>query len=210
MPRESEMENGRGSGWLSRTHWEGVIMKTEAAWVIDAAYANLASRAVALNLDMLKLKRLLEEKVNGKKPLKEGLYLNSVAPEHQTESLNRFHTYLKSADGPQLKVELYGFKKQAHVCPCCKNSSYRSVQKGVDVAIAMRIIRLAEKYRQVILLAGDADFLDAIRYVKEKLNTNIVIAGFRGSISADLQSYADEVVWLDDYASLLKRESKIA
>lgn len=187
-------------------------MQNETAWLIDAAYANLAARAAGWNMDMLKLKRLLEEKVNERKPIKEGHYLNSVAPDHLTDSVHRFHTYLKSAEpsGPQLRVELYGHKKQTHTCPGCNKMSYRVIQQGVDVAIAMRIVTLSEKYDQLILLAGDADFLDAIRYMKSKGRKKLVIAGFRGSVSADLQSYADEVIWLDDYAPFIRREPKAA
>ena len=186
--------------------------KNETALLIDAAYLNLSAKAAGWNMDMLKLKRLLEEKANNKGPIREGHYLNSVAPEHLTDSVHRFHTYLKSAEptGPQLRVELYGHKKMSHTCPGCKHTSYRRIQQGVDVAIAMRIIMLSEKYDQLILLAGDADFLDAVRYMKAKGTKRLVIAGFRGSVSADLQSYADEVIWLDDYAAIIRREAKAA
>ena len=34
--------------------------------------------------------------------------------------------------------------------------------------------------------------------MKEELHKEVWLAGFEGKVSADLQSYADEVIWLND------------
>lgn len=182
--------------------------KTDNAWIIDAAYLHLASRAAGLRIDMLKLKRLVEQRLSGTKQLREGYYFNSLAPDDVKVTVERFHKYLKSAEptGPQLRVELYDTKTQDHVCPNCDTKSQRRIQQGVDVAIAMRIIMVSERCDQIVLVAGDSDFLDAVKYVKSKLHKRLILAGFRGSVSTDLQSYADEVIWLNDYEGLIRRD----
>lgn len=84
----------------------------------------------------------------------------------------------------------------------------REVQAGVDVAIATKILTLACENRldAVVLLAGDGDFVDAVKYVKETLNKKVFVVGFKDSLSARLMPYAESpngVVILDDFVELV-------
>lgn len=84
----------------------------------------------------------------------------------------------------------------------------REVQAGVDVAIATKILTLACENRLdgVVLLAGDGDFVDAVKYVKETLNKKVFVVGFKDSLSARLMPYAESpngVVILDDFVELV-------
>jgi uncharacterized LabA/DUF88 family protein len=71
----------------------------------------------------------------------------------------------------------------------------------VDVGIATLMIRLATQnlYDRLVLSAGDGDFEDAISYVKSDLHKEIWISGFTNTVSADLQSYADKVIWIESF-----------
>ena len=86
-------------------------------------------------------------------------------------------------------------------CPKCATPYDRQVQKGVDVGIATLTIKLATQnlYDRLILSAGDGDFEDAISYVKSELHKEIWISGFNNTVSADLQSYADNVIWINSF-----------
>ena len=169
---------------------------SKSIWIIDGAYLFSASPG---KLDYLKLKTALEQ-LNDEE-LYESYFLNST-PDPPTDSQNRFHTWLKTAPprGPKMRVQLYQLKSVSVVCPKCNTHFDRQVQKGVDVGIATLIIKLATQnlYDRLILSAGDGDFEDAISYVKSELHKEIWISGFNNTISADLQSYADRVIWLDD------------
>lgn len=169
-------------------------MKT--VWIVDAAYL---LKAAPGRFDYLKLKTELERLVGEK--LSEGFYLNST-PNPPTDAQDGFHTWLKTAppNGPKLRVKLYKLKDMHNMCPNCSHHFDRQVQKGVDVGVATLILKLASQnqYDRLILLAGDGDFEDAIAFVKEELHKELWIGGFNGSLSADLQSYADNVIWLDD------------
>lgn len=184
-------------------------MRMKTAWIIDGSYMNLGAKAAGIKIDILNLKRRLEREVNGGEPISRGHYVNATPPDYLSDAMQRFHKYLKSAEptGPQLRVDLYEHKKQTQICPSCKTKYSRNVQKGVDVRIATQIVSLSEEFEQIVLLAGDCDFLDAIKVVKGKSNKRLVIAGFRGTVSTDLQSYADSVIWLDDWAATIGRTS---
>lgn len=173
-------------------------------WIIDGAY--LFSFGKSNPFDYLKLKTELIALNGG--PLHEGYFLNS-SPDPSSDAQNAFHTWLKSAapKGPKLRVQLYRLKDVHSNCPHCKQGFDRHVQKGVDVGIATLMIKLAAQnvYDRLILAAGDGDFEDAISYVKSELHKEVWVLGSQANLSADLQSYADAVVWLEDLLPAIAR-----
>lgn len=175
---------------------------SKCIWIIDGAYLFSATPG---KLDYLKLKKALEH-LHGD-ALYESYFLNS-SPDPAVDTSNSFNTWLKSAPprGPKMRVQLYPLKRLGVVCPDCGTRFERQVQKGVDVAVTTLMIKLAVQnlYDRLILSAGDGDFEDAISYVKSSLHKEIWLAGFGSSLSADLQSYADRVIWLDDLWDQIK------
>lgn len=197
-------------------------MKT--IWIVDGAYLLKAAKnhAVSLKtedtLDYLKLKMELERMCGDE--IFESYYLNSV-PDPPTAAQNGFHTWIKSAapGGPRMRVQLYRLKSFHIRCRSCNNLVSKcqcggsldiKVQKGVDVGIATLILKLAmqNKYERLILTAGDGDFEDAINYVKSEKDKEIWLTGFNVSLSSDLQSYADKVIWLNDLWDKIKKSVK--
>lgn len=170
-------------------------------WLIDAAYMFNAQRSVAANyiFDYLKLRNRLER--DG--PINRVYYLNSTQ-NPPTDAQNGFNTWLKTArpDGPQFIVKLYKLKDEDYRCPSCAAVFAEQVQKGVDVGIATLIVKLAhqQNYDNLILSSGDGDLEDAIVHVKEYLNKRIELCVFKYGVSPDLQSYADRVYWINDFA----------
>jgi hypothetical protein len=91
----------------------------------------------------------------------------------------------------------------------------REVQAGVDVAIATKILTLACENRLdcVVLLAGDGDFVDAVKYVKETLHKKVFVVAFKDSLSARLMPYAETpngIIVLDDYADVVAQGATAA
>jgi uncharacterized LabA/DUF88 family protein len=170
-------------------------MKT--VWIIDGAY--LYSFGKTHPFDYLKLKNELT-RLNGG-PIYESYFLNAT-PDPFADANNAFHTWLKSAPpkGPKFRVQLYKLKDLHSTCPNCKHLFDRQVQKGVDVGIATLMIKLAAQnvYDRLILSAGDGDFEDAISYVKSELRKEVWVNGSEENLSSDLQSYSDNVLWLED------------
>ena len=170
-------------------------MKT--VWIIDGAY--LFNFGKSSPFDYLKLKNEMV-RLNGG-PLHESYFLNS-SQDPSGESQNAFYTWMKSAapKGPKFRLQLYRLKDFHSTCPKCNHPFARQVQKGVDVGIATLIMKLAAQnaYERLILSAGDGDFEDAISYVKSDLQKEVWISGSQVNLSADLQSYSNKVLWLED------------
>ena len=171
--------------------------------MVDGAYL---MKAAPGRFDYAKLKTELEN-ANGA-PFYESFHLNST-PNPPTDAQDAFHTWIKMAPpkGPKMRVQLYKLKDLHCECPTCHHQFERQVQKGVDVAIATLLIKLAvqKKYDRVILSAGDGDFEDAVEYVKDEFRKEFWLAGFNGSVSADLQSYADNTIWIDSFWGAIQK-----
>jgi uncharacterized LabA/DUF88 family protein len=69
------------------------------------------------------------------------------------------------------------------------------------------MIKLAAQgvYDRLILSAGDGDFEDAISYVKSELHKEVWVCGSQLNLSADLQSYSDNVLWLEDMSPAIDK-----
>jgi uncharacterized LabA/DUF88 family protein len=177
-------------------------LEKRTVWIIDGAYL---MRSAPGRFDYLKLRGELESRWR----IDEAYYLNSIQ-DPPTEQMLSFHTWLKSAPpkGPKIRVQLYRVKELDCLCPSCHNRFERTVQKGVDVGVATLILKLAhqQRYDRLILCAGDGDFEDAIEYVKSELHKELYLVGFQDTISADLQSYADSVIWLNELWDKIRRD----
>lgn len=172
-------------------------MKT--VWIVDGGYLYNFGKTRPKGFDYLKLKNELI-KANGGE-LYESYFLNSL-PETEIQSQQGFINWLKAAPpkGPQMRVQLYRLKRLNLHCPSCSHGFEKWMQKGVDVGIATLMIKLAVQnvYDRLILSAGDGDFEDAISYVKSELHKEVWVNGAQATLSTDLQSYANRVLWLDD------------
>lgn len=170
-------------------------------WLVDGAYLFNARRSVSedYHFDYAKLRRWLEQ--HG--PIRSAYYLNST-PNPPSDAQDGFHTWLKSGkpEGPQMIVQLYQLKETRTCCPECRRDISRLVQKGVDVGLATHILRLAYRdvYDTLILSSGDGDLMDSVHHVCETLGKNVNLCVFRAGVSGDLQMYANDIYWIDDFA----------
>jgi nijmegen breakage syndrome protein 1 len=164
-------------------------------WIIDGGYMSKSSPE---RVDYLKMRKYLE-KENGAE-ITDAFYLTST-PNVAGEALVSFYNWMKMAPpfGPKIRIKEYK-TKDVHVrCSNCGGEHEVTVQKGVDVGIATLAIKMAvqDQYDRLILSAGDGDFEDAIEYIRQ-LHKEFWITGFNRTVSADLQSYAHRVIWLDE------------
>lgn len=73
-------------------------------------------------------------------------------------------------------------------------------EKGVDVALAVNMIKYHEKCDKLILVSGDLDYAEAVQYVKDNLKKVHIVRFFRGkppinkSVSRTLMALADKVI----------------
>lgn len=168
---------------------------TTTIWIANAAYLGNASDGL---VSYLKLKHALQDCINDS--IAESFYLNAI-PEAKLATQHEFHSWLKTSppDGPHMRVQLYPEKEPTLLCPLCDHKLKQQIYTDIDVGIATLIVKLAAQWRydRLVLSAGDGAFQTALEYIKDELHKEFWISGFQGTISADLQMYADQVIWLD-------------
>lgn len=187
-------------------------------WLIDAGYLFNAQRSVepTYQFDYAKLRQKLEET----EPIWRGYYLNSTQ-NPPTDEQDTFHRWLRSAPpyGPKLITKLYGLKQVRGDSAYCKecgqkvhlscphDSSHHlenQQQKGVDVGLATLALIHKDRYDTLVLSSGDGDLLDAVEFLSEQ-GKRIELAVFRSGVSTELQSRADAIYWIDEFAEEVRR-----
>jgi len=81
----------------------------------------------------------------------------------------------------------------------------RTVEKGVDVALAVDLIGMAweDAYDVAILVSGDSDYVGAVSKVMGK-GRNVEVASFRKFLSKELKEICLKVTLLDDIWNQIK------
>lgn len=190
-------------------------------WLIDAGYLFNAQRTIAqgYHFDYLKLRDKIEET----KPIWRAYYLNST-PNPPQDAQDQFHSWLRCGPprGPKIITQLHELKRiRADYAYCedcgkkvklhCPEEGGHHItnqqQKGVDVGIATLALIHREKYDALLLSSGDGDLLNAVEFLSE-FGKRIELLVFRNGVSTDLQSRADEIVWIDEFAEDIRRDEK--
>lgn len=151
-------------------------------WIIDASYV---LKGTSEKIDYIDMRRRLQQWAGG--AFDRCIFFNTrVSGDERQE---QFHQYLRDN---HFDVRLYDIKEMRVHCRACGTLGSRQVQKGVDVGIATAL--LSERFKRVVLTAGDGDFEDAVRVLKEDFR-EVFVHCYRNSVSRSLTGYADKVLY---------------
>jgi len=105
----------------------------------------------------------------------------------------------------ELRWETYLFPLGSKTVKCnkCGRSRRTYTEKGVDVAIATKMLThsITKAFDTAILVSGDKDYLETIATVKNQ-GLRVEVVSFRHSLSKELgQASSAPVIYLDDIKS---------
>jgi len=109
------------------------------------------------------------------------------------------------------EVELFPLGRKTTKCAKCADMKQVYVEKGVDVAVATKMLTLAHNraFDMAILVSGDKDYLQTVRSVKS-LGLRVEIVSWRASLSRDLAVESSApVIYLDDIRTEIQRTSPV-
>jgi uncharacterized LabA/DUF88 family protein len=164
--------------------------KRECALIVDGQY--WFTNEKEHELDVMKLISFVQEKAQV--TIEDRYWLDRQLSEPRKN-------FLRSATGPRFSVKEYPSKPKQ--CPCCKE--HFPVQSGCDVGIALRLFRLSQDFKKIVLIAGDGDFEEALEYAREIARCDVILACFLNNSSTKLHPYARSVILLDPNERQLKR-----
>jgi len=112
-----------------------------------------------------------------------------------------FYSFLKNE--MRWEVLLYKLGQKTTQCRKCGHSQRVSVEKGVDVGLATKMLTLANNraFDTALLIAADKDYLETVRAVKNN-GLRVEIVAWRGSISPEMGAESSTLVlYFDDVRS---------
>jgi uncharacterized LabA/DUF88 family protein len=89
-------------------------------------------------------------------------------------------------------------------CYKCNKEFLYKYEKGVDVALAAELVIFcgtkSSDLHRVILVAGDGDYKEAIRYLRRDIGKDVQIVSWRMALSKDLEKIANKpTILFDDH-----------
>jgi uncharacterized LabA/DUF88 family protein len=117
-----------------------------------------------------------------------------------------FYQFLK--EQLRWEVSLYQLGKKTISCSNCNESHTLPAEKGVDVGLATKMLMLGinQAYETAVLVAGDRDYLETVKFLKG-LGLRVEVIAWRSAISNDLATESSSpVLYLDDLEKELVRK----
>jgi len=140
--------------------------------------------------------RFLRHLQGGRKIVRAYYYITSI-PESKNKEESRkqrsFFSYLSNV--PYLEIKYGRLEERFSQCNLCNQKSKHWVEKGVDVFLAVDMVRMAyqHSYDTAILVSGDGDFSVAVKTVKDT-GKHVELAYFNPGWARQLNKECDKFV----------------
>ena len=160
---------------------------------VDNSNIFQGSRNAGWRVDAKRLFKKLEEKG----PIWQTFFFAAVT-DPPRYSQTGFYKMLKQE--LHFETTILPLGKKTLRCNKCGDMRTTYTEKGVDVALATKLLVLANNraFDTAILLSGDKDYLETVKAVKAQ-GLRVEIVSWRGSLSRDLADESSStVIYLDD------------
>lgn len=124
-------------------------------------------------------------------------FFASVTDPPRYQQTNFYH-FIKN--DMRYEVLLFSLGRKTVHCANCGHTRVVSVEKGVDVALATKMLTLANNraFDTAILVAGDKDYLDTVQAVKSN-GLRVEIVAWRGTISPAMEAESSRpIIYFND------------
>lgn len=106
------------------------------------------------------------------------------------------------------EVSLYSLGKKTLTCANCNHTHTSPTEKGVDIGLATKMLMLGinQAYETAILVAGDRDYLETVKFLKG-LGLRVEVIAWRNAVSDALAAESSApVVYFDDLKKDLAKD----
>ena len=117
-----------------------------------------------------------------------------------------FYQFLK--EQLRWEVVVYPLGRKTLNCSNCDHSEIVPAEKGVDVGLATKMLMLGinQAYETAILVAGDRDYLETVKYLKG-MGLRVEVVAWASNLSSDLATESSApVLHLEELRRELEKE----
>lgn len=166
---------------------------------IDNSNIFQGSRAAGWRIDAKKLIDL----IGTRGEIWQTIFFASVTDPPRFQQTN-FYRFLKEI--MHFETVILPLARRTIHCSKCGADRTSYAEKGVDVALATRLLTLAgtRSFETAVLVSGDKDYLETVRAVKSQ-GMRVEIYSWRGALSRDLAAESSsDIIHLDDFKADLE------
>jgi uncharacterized LabA/DUF88 family protein len=160
---------------------------------IDNANVFHGQQDAGWRIDWEKFLRYLEQD----EPIWQTYFFASETDPPREEAVG-FYQFLK--EQLRWEVVLYTLGKKTVRCQHCDHTDTVLTEKGVDVGLATKMLTLGinQAYETALLVSGDSDYLETIKYLKS-MGLRVEVASWRSGLSEAVATESSApVILLDD------------
>ena len=124
------------------------------------------------------------------------------------EGASSFYQFLK--EQLRWEVVVYPLGKKTLKCDNCDHTHTTLVEKGVDIGLATKMLMLAmnQAFETAILVSGDRDYLETVKYIKG-MGLRVEVISWRAGLSDALESESSApVIYLDRLNEQIQRDER--
>ncbi|MEW6058403.1 MAG: NYN domain-containing protein [Bdellovibrionota bacterium] len=161
-------------------------------------------KAVGWRIDARKLGQLIEQRG----PVWQTIFFASTSDPPRFKQTN-FYKFLKEI--LHYETVILGLAQRTVRCKDCGRTRITLTEKGVDVALATRLLTLANTrtFETAVLVSGDKDYLETVKAVKSQ-GMRVEVYSWRGALSSELSAESStDVIYLDNFRKDLELEQPI-
>lgn len=175
------------------------MARGKAIVFIDNSNIFHGCKAVGWRIDARKLMDLIRKRGE----VWQTIFFASATDPPRFEQTN-FYRFLKEV--LHFETVVLELSRRTVRCRNCRSERITYAEKGVDVALATRMLSLANTrtFETAVLVSGDKDYLETVRAVKAQ-GMRVEMYSWRGALSRDLAAESStDIVYLDDHRDELQ------
>lgn len=133
------------------------------------------------------------------------VYYFASESDSPSQGESNYYQFLK--EGLRWEVFTYPLGKRTHTCAQCNHTHTMPAEKGVDVGLATKMLMLGinKAYETAVLVSGDRDYLETVKFIKG-LGLRVEVISWKKGLSNDLGSESSApVLFLDDLADQIAK-----
>lgn len=154
--------------------------------------------ALSKNLDIHRFQKLVHF-FSGSVPYR-SIWFGTRNPNRNDD---RFFDLLNAS---KIEAVSYRLALRTATCEHCGAKSEKTIQKGVDVGIAMTVLKglLLDEFDRLVLVAGDGDFSELIQEVRNE-HKDVYVLGTNDTIAESIKVRASRVFDLGEFFGMCKK-----
>jgi uncharacterized LabA/DUF88 family protein len=202
--------------------------KKETLLIVDGAYLKVGASSLefktgrSLSYSEFVLKQMFEYiQTKARTVIDEKVFISATELSDNIDIKNQNKKQNKLLKQVGFDVDMRWFKPKNSYCKdkdckCPHNKKtegfkpiIQNVQAQCDIAIAVKPIQFKVEHpemKNLILVAGDGDFLDVVKLMKNTFKVKVIIFSWSGSFNYEILKEADESFFFDDLFGKISHE----